>query len=140
MNNFNLEAWKAMQDLRKNCAHYQYEVRKGSMVDGRPIRRFFCVVCGTSDASVQMEVNDIDRKISSVKHNGKTIREISEIDMPYLLWVATKSKMPQPDRYACARVCAGHPYAIPEDGKIVDCSETYSSYVKIAKEFIINNK
>lgn len=139
MNDFNLDEWKATRALRENCKHYQYEVRKGSMVDGRPIRRFMCVVCGTPDISVQMEVNDMDRKISSVRHLGKTIREIAEIDMPYLLWVATKSKMPQPDRYACARVCAGQPYTIPDDGQIVDCSETYSAYVKIAKDFIKNN-
>lgn len=139
MNDFNLEEWKATRALRENCPHHKYIVKKGSMVDGRPISRFKCVACGTPDISVQMDVSDMDRKISSVKHNGKTIREIAEVDTPYLLWVATKSKMPQPDRYACARMCAGKPYTIPEDGQVVGWSETYSAYVKIAKDFIGKN-
>lgn len=139
MNDFNLEEWKKNKELRDTCTHEEYEVRKGNMVDGRPIRRFICVTCGTPDISVQMEVNDVDRKISSVRHTGKTIGEIAEVDMPYLLWVATKSKMPQPDRYACARVCAGRPYVIPDDGTTVRYDQTYSAYVKIAKDFISNN-
>jgi len=139
MNDFNLQEWRAVRALRDNCKHYKYEVRKGIMANGMPIRRFICVACGKTDTSVQMDVSDMDRKISSVKHIDKTIREIAEVDMPYLLWVAVQSKMPQPDRYACARVCAGHPYTIPDDGQVVDCSETYSAYVKIAKDFIKNN-
>jgi hypothetical protein len=110
------------------------------MVNGKVIYRFKCIVCGVPDVSVQMEVNDLDRKIASVKHNGKTIREIAEVDMPYILWVATKSKLPQADRYACARVCAGSPYTIPDDGQVIPSDSTYSAFVRIARDFITSHK
>ena len=140
MTEFNLEEWKRQRAIRETCPHDEYHVGLGYMVTGKPIYRFKCVVCGEQETSVQMTVDDLDRKIASVKHEGKTIREIAETDMKYLLWVATKSKLPQADRYACARVCAGSPYSIPQDGQVVRRDETYAMYVKIAKDFITSHQ
>lgn len=95
--------------------------------------------CEESFVSLQMNVNDNDRKISSMKHPEKTLARIKEIDAPYLFWVAVKSKMDQPDRYACARVFIGSPYFIPVDGTIIAYDDLYQHFVKKAVDFIKEN-
>jgi hypothetical protein len=136
---FNLEEWKKKKKIQEACAHTHYRVELTETTNGNPLRRFYCVECDKKDISMQLNISDLDRKIASVKHNGKTLQEIADIDTPYLYWVAVKSKMPQVDRYACARVCDGRPYTVPEEGSVVPSKELYSHYVNDAKHFIKKN-
>ena len=140
MNDFNLEEWKKKKDAEAGCNHDNFMVTLGTMINGRPIRRFSCVVCGFANVQgVQHFVDDNDRVIASKKHAGKTLAEIALVDMPYLYWVAVQSKMPQADRYACARVCANSTYTVPADGDIVERCELYDTYVTIARDYITSN-
>jgi hypothetical protein len=139
MQEFNLEEWRRKKAIQEKCSHTHYFVELTETTNGNPLRRFYCVACEKKEPSVQINVSDLDRKIASVKHNGKTLKEIKETDARYLFWVAVKSKMPQVDRYACARVFMGRPYTVPDHGAVIPKSEVYHEYVKLARDFINSN-
>lgn len=136
---FNLEEWRKQKKKQETCTHEQYLVELTETSNGNPLRRFHCVRCKKKESSMQLATSDIARVIASVKHNGKNLQEIAEIDAPYLYWVAVKSKMPQMDRYACARILTKNPYTVPDGGAIINRSELYYEYVKIARKFIRDN-
>jgi hypothetical protein len=139
MNDFDIVEWRKKKKIQDACEHAQYRVELTETTNGNPLRRFQCVSCEKKHISMQLTVSDVDRKVSSVRHGGKTLQEISTKDLPYLYWVAVKSKMPQIDRYACARICAGKPYTVPEKDSIISKDELYTNYITIAREFITSN-
>ena len=139
MNEFNYEEWKKNKELEKTCSHEAYQVEVTETVNGNPLRRFTCTYCKKKEASLQLGTNDVDRKIASVKHPGKTLQEIFEVDAPYLHWVATKSKMSQMDRYACARILLKKPYFLPKDGDVISKEDLYVVSVRDAIKFIRDN-
>lgn len=136
---FDLEKWKRLKAKQATCLHSEIKVTKGRTTNDRPITRFACIDCMQKFSSLQMDVNDEDRIIASKKHQGKTLKEIAEIDMPYLFWVAVKSKMGQVDRYACARMCMKVPYVVPLDGEIIDQSRLYDKAPSLSIQFIRDN-
>lgn len=139
MGEFNIEEWRKYKKLQESCTHEYYRVELTETTNGNPLRRFQCIRCHFRKPSLQLATNDVDRVIASVKHPGKTLQEIYEIDAKYLYWVAVKSKMPQMDRYACARIIAGKPYMVPDGDAVIPCSNLYDMYVKIARDFIKEN-
>lgn len=139
MEEFNYEEWRRNKELEKICSHEQYAVEVTETTNGNPLRRFICTHCKRKDASLQLGTNDVDRKIPSVKHPGKTLQEIFETDAPYLHWVAVKSKMSQMDRYACARILLRKPYFLPLDGEVISKDDLYIVSVRAAIKFIRDN-
>ena len=125
--------------MQAACLHKNILCTWGKMINGRPIIRFRCVFCDESFTSLQMIVSDHDRKISSVKYADKTLEQIAEMDMPYLQWVATQSKMSTADRYAAARIVLQEPYWIPQDGEIITNEDRYDFAVARAIDFIRKN-
>lgn len=134
---FDLHEWKRKKQVQETCLHERIRCEQGTMINGRFIMRFICVVCASTFPSLQMDTSDVDRKIASKKHAGKTVREIAEIDMPYVFWVAVQSNMGQSERYACARMCLNKPYTIPADGDIISPDMLYQEYVTYARDYII---
>lgn len=139
MEEFNLEEWRKNKKLEATCSHEQYRVELTETTNGNPLRRFYCTYCNKKEPSLQLATSDVNRVVASVKHTGKTLKEIADIDTPYLYWVAIKSKMPQMDRYACARILANKPYVVPDGGAIIPRSELYYEYVMVARNFIRDN-
>lgn len=139
MSEFNIDEWREYKKLQESCAHEYYVVELTKTTNGNPLRRFKCEHCHIKEPSLQLATSDVDRIIASKKHNGKTLQEIYEIDAPYLYWVAVKSKMPQMDRFACARILAKKPYTVPEEGALIPRDDMYRVYVETAREFIIAN-
>jgi hypothetical protein len=139
MNEFNYEEWRKNKELEATCSHEQYRVELTETTNGNPLRRFYCTYCNKKEPSLQLATSDVNRVIASVKHPGKTLQEIADVDTPYLYWVAVKSKMPQMDRYACARILAKKPYVVPEGDAIIPRGDLYYEYVMVARNFIRDN-
>lgn len=134
-----MHEWKEKKRRQAECGHTGIRCVQDVMINGRFIMRFFCDICEKKFTSLQMNTNDEDRVIESKKHPGKTLGQIAKEDMPYLFWVAVKSKMNQPERYACARMCDGKPYVVPSDGDVISYDALYEHYVKSAVDFITSN-
>ena len=139
MEQFDIEKWRKQKEKQEKCGHDTLIATRGVMSNGRPITRVQCIICEKKFESIQTIVNDEDRIIPSKKHEGKTLKEIAKIDMPYLSWVALKSKMGQPDRYACARVWMNAPYVVPGDGETIPYVNRYEVATALASFFIQRN-
>lgn len=136
MEDFNVHEWREHKRLQETCSHPSIRCEAGVMTNDCPIMRFICEACFMKFISLQMDVNDADRTIFSKKHPDKKLSDIAVVDMPYLHWVAVKSKLPQSERYACARMFIGRPYIVPADGERITEDMLYQNYVRMAKDFI----
>jgi len=99
------------------------------MSNGVPYAYEVCADCGAGPGNGKLRshlplVSDKDLLIASRKYQGKTLKEILEIDKPYFVWLIKESKASNRIKRAAARLYFNNGYEIPEEGKI------YSSYEK----------
>lgn len=103
----------------------KYTIQKFIMSNGRPMLR-----------EVDMETNkrrlvnlpmtsDRDVPIASYKYAGMTLGEVFDIDKEYVKWIVKSSNASDRIKKGAARLLAGSPYIVREEGAVITEEELY---------------
>jgi len=97
----------------------KYRIQKFIMSNGKPMLREVDITTNKKRLVNLPMTSDVDVVVASYKYPGKTLGELIKIDPDYVKWIVTNSQASDRIKKGAARIMAGKPYFVPEEGSII---------------------